>query len=206
LTEKIRRNPYSVVLFDEIEKAHPDVFNLLLQVLEDGILTDSHGRTVDFKNTVIIMTSNLGSGALTEPKRLGFNNENTQEAEQIKTEKAVLEALKGHFRPEFLNRVDEIVVFRKLTDEDIKKIATLMLSQINERIVNLGIDLTFTDEVVTHLAKEGFDPVYGARPLRRAMQRQIEDSLSLKILEGEVVRGDKIEAVLEDGKVAYKKM
>ena len=175
-------------------------------MLEDGILTDSHGRTVDFKNTVIIMTSNLGSGALTEPKRLGFNNENTQEAEQIKTEKAVLEALKGHFRPEFLNRVDEIVVFRKLTDEDIKKIATLMLSQINERIVNLGIDLTFTDEVVTHLAKEGFDPVYGARPLRRAMQRQIEDSLSLKILEGEVVRGDKIEAVLEDGKVAYKKM
>ena len=206
LTEKIRRNPYSVVLFDEIEKAHPDVFNLLLQVLEDGILTDSHGRTVDFRNTVIIMTSNLGSGALVEPKRLGFNNEVTDEAEQIKTEKAVLEALKGHFRPEFLNRVDEIVVFRKLSDEDIKKIATLMLSQINERIVNLGIDLTFSDEVTEHLAKEGFDPVYGARPLRRAMQRQIEDSLSLKILEGEVVRGDKIRAELSDGKVVYKKI
>jgi len=206
LTEKIRRNPYSVVLFDEIEKAHPDVFNLLLQVLDDGILTDSHGRTVDFKNTVIIMTSNLGTGALIEPKRLGFNNEASDEAEQIKTEKAVLEALKGHFRPEFLNRVDEIVVFRKLTDEDIKKIASLMLSQINERIKNLGIDLTFSDEVISHLAKEGFDPVYGARPLRRAMQRQIEDSLSLKILEGEVKNGDKVEAVLDDGKVIYKKI
>ena len=205
LTEKIRRNPYSVVLFDEIEKAHPDVFNLLLQVLEDGILTDSHGRTVDFKNTVIIMTSNLGSGTLVEPKRLGFNNEQNDEAEQIKTEKAVLEALKGHFRPEFLNRVDEIVVFRKLSDEDIKKIAELMLCQINERIKNLGIELVFSDEVVSHLAKEGFDPVYGARPLRRAMQRQIEDSLSLKLLEGEVIKGDKLEAVLEDGKVVYKK-
>ena len=206
LTEKIRRNPYSVVLFDEIEKAHPDVFNLLLQVLDDGILTDSHGRTVDFKNTVIIMTSNLGTGALTEPKRLGFNNEQNGEEEQKKTEKMVLEALKGHFRPEFLNRVDEIVVFRKLTDEDIKKIATLMLSQINERIRNLGIDLTFSDEVVTHLAKEGFDPVYGARPLRRAMQRQIEDSLSLKLLEGEISGGDKVEAVLEEGRVVYTKL
>ena len=206
LTEKIRRNPYSVVLFDEIEKAHPDVFNLLLQVLEDGILTDSHGRTVDFKNTVIIMTSNLGSGQLIEPKRLGFNNEKTEEEEQIKTEKAVFEALKGHFRPEFLNRVDEIVVFRKLSDEDIKKIATLMLGQINERIKNLGIDLTFSDEVVSHLAKEGFDPVYGARPLRRAMQRQIEDSLSLRLLEGEVQRGDRVEAVLEDARVVYKKI
>ena len=204
LTEKIRRNPYSVVLFDEIEKAHPDVFNLLLQVLEDGILTDSHGRTVDFKNTIIIMTSNLGSGALTEPKRLGFNNEKDNEIEQIKTEKAVLEALKGHFRPEFLNRVDEIVVFRKLSDEDIKKIATLMLSAINDRIRNLGIDLEFSDEVVAHLAKEGFDPVYGARPLRRAMQRQIEDSLSLKLLEGEVKNGDKVSAELCDGCVVYK--
>ena len=205
LTEKIRRNPYSVVLFDEIEKAHPDVFNLLLQVLEDGILTDSHGRTVDFKNTVIIMTSNLGSGSLAEPKRLGFNNDGGNEAEQIKAEKAVLEALKGHFRPEFLNRVDEIVVFRRLTDEDIKKIASLMLLQINERIVNLGINLDFSDEVVEHLAKAGFDPVYGARPLRRAMQRQIEDSLSLKLLEGEVAKGDNVEAVLDEGKVVYKK-
>jgi len=194
------------VLFDEIEKAHPDVFNLLLQVLDDGILTDSHGRSVDFKNTVIIMTSNLGTGSLTEPKRLGFNNETDDEKEQIKTEKLVLEALKGHFRPEFLNRVDEIVVFRKLTDEDIKKIATLMLSQINERIKNLGIDLTFSDEVISHLAKEGFDPVYGARPLRRAMQRQIEDSLSLKILEGEISGGDKVEAVLEENRVVYKKV
>ena len=206
LTEKIRRNPYSVVLFDEIEKAHPDVFNLLLQVLDDGILTDSHGRTVDFKNTVIIMTSNLGTGTLTEPKRLGFNNEQSNDEEQKKTEKMVLEALKGHFRPEFLNRVDEIVVFRKLTDEDIKKIATLMLSGINDRIKSLGIDLVFSDEVISHLAKEGFDPVYGARPLRRAMQRQIEDSLSLKLLEGEISGGDKVEAVLEDGRVLYKKV
>ncbi len=204
LTEKIRRNPYSVVLFDEIEKAHPDVFNLLLQVLEDGILTDSHGRTVDFKNTCIIMTSNLGSGSLAEPKSLGFINDERQEAEQIKTEKAVMEALKGHFRPEFLNRVDEIVVFRRLTDESIKQIALLMLTQINDRIKNLGVNLTFTDEVVEHLAKAGFDPVYGARPLRRAMQRQIEDSLSLELLEGNIAKGDNVQAVLEDGKVCYK--
>ncbi len=206
LTEKIRRNPYSVVLFDEIEKAHPDVFNLLLQVLEDGILTDSHGRTVDFKNTCIIMTSNLGSGSLAEPKSLGFVNDDRQEAEQIKTEKAVMEALKGHFRPEFLNRVDEIVVFRRLTDESIKQIAHLLLSQINERIKNLGVNLTFNDEVVEHLAKAGFDPVYGARPLRRAMQRQIEDSLSLELLEGNIAKGDNVQAVLEDGKVCYKKV
>ena len=204
LTEKIRRNPYSVVLFDEVEKAHPDVFNLLLQVLEDGILTDSHGRTVDFKNTVIIMTSNLGSSALAEPKRLGFNNDNDSQEEQAKAEKAVLEALKGHFRPEFLNRLDEIVVFRKLDDEDIKKIAHLLLSQINGRISSLGIDLEFTDEVVEHLAKAGFDPVYGARPLRRAMQRQIEDSLSIELLEGKIKKGDKIKAELIDGKVEYR--
>ncbi len=206
LTEKIRRNPYAVVLFDEVEKAHPDVFNLLLQVLEDGILTDSHGRTVDFKNTVIIMTSNLGSSTLAEPKRLGFNNEEKTEEEHARAEKQVLDALKGHFRPEFLNRVDEIVVFNKLSDEDIKKIAFLMLSEINKRIENLGIKLTFTDEVVEHLAKVGFDATYGARPLRRAMQRQIEDSLSLKILEGEVKNGDAVEAVVEDGKVVYKKI
>ncbi|MBP3579785.1 MAG: ATP-dependent Clp protease ATP-binding subunit [Clostridia bacterium] len=206
LTEKIRRNPYSVVLFDEIEKAHPDVFNLLLQVLEDGILTDSHGRMVDFKNTCIIMTSNLGSGSLAEPKALGFINDDKQQAEQIKTEKAVMEALKGHFRPEFLNRVDEIVVFRRLTDESIKQIAHLMLSQINERIKNLGVNLTFSEEVVEHLAKAGFDPVYGARPLRRAMQRQIEDSLSLELLEGNIAKGDNVQAVLEDGKVCYKKI
>jgi len=141
--------------------------------------------------------------ALSILTNLGFNNDESSEAEQMKAEKAVLEALKGHFRPEFLNRVDEIVVFRKLSDEDIKRIAILMLNQINERIVNLGINLTFSDEVVDHLAKAGFDPVYGARPLRRAMQRQIEDSLSLKLLEGEVVKGDSIKAVLEDGKVVY---
>ncbi len=205
LTEKIRRNPYSVVLFDEIEKAHPDVFNLLLQVLEDGILTDSHGRTVDFKNTVIIMTSNLGGAALSEPKRLGFNNTDKTEEEHARAEKAVLDALKGHFRPEFLNRVDEIVVFNKLSDEDIKKIALLMLSEINKRIENLGITLIFSDEVVEHLAKIGFDVTYGARPLRRAMQRQIEDSLSIKLLEGEVKKGDVIEAVVQDGKIVYKK-
>lgn len=206
LTEKIRRHPYSVVLFDEIEKAHPDVFNILLQVLEDGILTDSHGRTVDFRNTCIIMTSNLGSGSIAEPKSLGFLNDEKNEEEQVKAEKAVMDALKGHFRPEFLNRVDEIVVFHRLTDESIKKIAYLMLSGINERIKNLGVNISFTDEVVEHLAKIGFDPVYGARPLRRAMQRQIEDSLSLELLEGNISKGDNVEAVLENGKVCYKKI
>ena len=203
LTEKIRRKPYSVLLFDEIEKAHPDVFNILLQILEDGILTDSHGRRVDFRNSVIIMTSNLGHSSEVEPKRLGFVNDADKTAEHDRQSARVNEALKGYFRPEFLNRVDEIVVFRKLSDEDIGKIASLMLGEITKRIENLGIKISFTDEVTKALAKEGFDEVYGARPLRRAIQRKIEDSFSIELLEGKVKKGDKVVAKINDGTILY---
>ena len=204
LTEKIRRNPYSVVLFDEIEKAHPDVFNILLQILEDGRLTDSHGRVVDFKNTVIIMTSNLGAGSITEPKSLGFTELKSADDEHKTSSKNVNDALKKAFRPEFLNRIDEIVVFRKLSVEDIKKIAFLMLDEIKKRIENMGIDISFGDDVISFLAKEGFDPVYGARPLRRAMQRKIEDSLSIQMLDGSIKSGDTVTAYLDENQVKYK--
>ena len=204
LTEKIRRNPYSVVLFDEIEKAHPDVFNILLQILEDGRLTDSHGRVVDFKNTVIILTSNLGSGAIAEPKQLGFTKAETAAETHERSVQGVMDALKKAFRPEFLNRLDEIVVFKKLDDADIKKIALLMLNEIAARIEGMGMHVTFGDDVVEFLAKAGFDPVYGARPLRRALQRKIEDSLSVELLEEKIKPGDTFEAYLEDGAVKYR--
>ena len=202
LTEKVRRRPYSVVLFDEIEKAHPDVFNMLLQILEDGILTDAQGRRVDFKNTVIIMTSNCGAGAITEPKHLGFTAES---AGDDKMRANVMDALKGTFRPEFLNRVDEIVVFNKLSDEDIRKIASLMLTELAARIAGSGVTVSFDGELVAHLARVGFDPVYGARPLRRAIVRSVEDSLSEAMLAGEVKAGDTVTAKLRDGKVVYEK-
>ena len=205
LTEKIRRHPYSVVLFDEIEKAHPDVFNILLQVLEDGRLTDSHGRVVDFRNTVIIMTSNLGSGAVAERKNLGFATQSSAE-EYDREARAVNEALKQSFRPEFLNRIDEIVIFRKLSDESIRNIAKLMLSEIAKRIEQQNISIEFDDEVVAYLAKEGFDPVYGARPLRRAMQRRIEDSLSTELLNGNIKPGDNVRAFMDDGNVKFSKI
>ena len=204
LTEKIRRKPYSVVLFDEIEKAHSDVFNILLQILEDGMLTDSHGRRVDFKNTVVIMTSNLGYSGVEAPKKLGFVTETDKDAENERERRKVLDALKGYFRPEFLNRVDEIVVFHKLSDEDIRKIARLMLTDVAKRVGELGISLSFTDEVVAELAKEGFDEVYGARPLRRAIQRRIEDGLSVELLESRIAKGDRVTASLEDGKIVYR--
>jgi len=206
LTEKVRRHPYSVVLFDEIEKAHPDVFNILLQILEDGMLTDSHGRRVDFKNTVVILTSNIGSNALVEPKHLGFSEVKTSEDEEKKAKQSVMEALKGTFRPEFLNRIDETVIFHKLTNEDIKKITILMLDEIKKRIATSGITISFSDEVAALLAKEGFDPVYGARPLRRAIQRKIEDGLSVELLEGNIATGDNVKAVAEDNSVKYIKI
>lgn len=203
LTEKIRRRPYSVVLFDEIEKAHPDVFNILLQILEDGILTDAQGRRVDFKNTIIIMTSNVGANSIVEPKKLGFVDDNTVD-EHTDIKAAVMEALKQTFKPEFLNRVDEIITFNKLTDENIREIAGIMLREVTGRINALGIEIEFTPEVVASLAKEGFDPVYGARPLRRAIIRRVEDSFSEAMLRGEVKAGDSVECVLEDGKIVYK--
>ena len=205
LTEKLRRRPYSVVLFDEIEKAHPDVFNIMLQILEDGILTDAQGRRVDCKNTIIIMTSNVGASGITMPKKLGFTGdaESAVKDEREKVRGTAMEALKATFRPEFLNRLDEIIVFNKLTGEDIEKITSLMLAEVRKRIENLGISVTFAPEVVAHLAKEGFDPVYGARPLRRAIVRKVEDSFSEAMLQGQVKAGDTVEAVLEGDGIRY---
>ena len=209
LTEKIRRRPYSVILFDEIEKAHPDVFNILLQILEDGILTDAQGRKVDFKNTIIIMTSNVGASSIVDKAKssVGFSFENdgmVSDKENVKTK--VMAHLRDTFRPEFLNRVDEIIVFNKLTDEDIRKIAEIMLGEIKKRIQALNIEIEFSDEVINTLAKEGFDPVYGARPLRREIQRRIEDSFSTAMLEGEFTAGDKVVATLDEGTVAWRKI
>ena len=202
LTEKIRRRPYSVVLFDEIEKAHPDVFNIMLQVLEDGILTDSQGRCVDFKNTVIIMTSNAGASGVGNSRTLGFGESNT-ENEKRQDRERVMNALKQTFRPEFLNRIDDIIVFNKLTDENIHAIAKIMLAQVGERIESLGIDISFDESVCLLLAREGFDEVYGARPLRRAIVRLIEDALSTDMLEGKVKSGDTVNATAKDGKIVF---
>ena len=179
LTEAVRRKPYSVVLFDEIEKAHPDVFNILLQILEDGRLTDAQGRKVDFKNTVIIMTSNVGARLITEKKgSLGFASEDNQKLDSEKVKELVLGELKSTFRPEFLNRVDDIIVFHKLTDEDIREIAGRMLKTLQKRLSEIGISAEFAEAAVAEIAKEGFDPIYGARPLRRAIQTKLEDRLS----------------------------
>ncbi len=189
LTEKVRRKPYSVVLFDEIEKAHPDVFNILLQILEDGILTDSQGRRVDFKNTVIIMTSNVGARLITDKAKMslgfGTREENTDsDYEQVKAK--VLGELKEVFRPELINRIDEIIVFRKLTQEDIKTITGIMLNSLKERMLSLGYEVEFTDSLIEHLTEAGYDETYGARPLRRAIQSEVEDFLADTLLNEEV--------------------
>ncbi len=202
LTEKIRRAPYSVVLFDEIEKAHPDVFNILLQILEDGRLTDSKGRTVSFKNTVIIMTSNIGARHLTEKRKsLGFAESDS--AEEVNAKEAVLGELKKAFKPEFLNRVDDIIVFNKLTRDEICLIAENMLGTLNKRLNDMNITAVFTKNAVEKIADEGFDPVYGARPLRRAIQSKIEDVLSEKILESSVKSGDTVTVDCLDGKLVF---
>ncbi len=204
LTEKIRRRPYSVVLFDEIEKAHPDVFNILLQVLDDGILTDSQGRRVDFKNTIIIMTSNAGATATSGTRMLGFGETSASENEKKEAETRMMNALKQTFRPEFLNRIDDIIVFNKLTDTDIRAIADIMLTEVKARVAALGIDLSFDESAAALVAKEGFDPVYGARPLRRAIVRMIEDTFSTEMLEGKWQKGDSIIVYAEEGKILYR--
>jgi len=191
LTEKVRRKPYSVILFDEIEKAHPDVFNMLLQILEDGRLTDSQGRTVDFRNTVIIMTSNVGARMITEPKRMGFapgGDEKARNYDDMKNN--VMGELKRTFRPEFLNRVDEVIVFHPLDEENIKSIVSLMVDVLAKRLKQNAITLEVTDGAKSLLAKKGFDQVYGARPLRRAIQSMVEDRLAEEMLEGKVKAGD----------------
>ncbi len=205
LTEKIRRNPYSVVLFDEIEKTHPDVFNILLQILDDGILTDAQGRRVDFKNTVIIMTSNVGASGIISSRRLGFSvsDEKADEREMIRA--SVTDSLKRTFKPEFLNRIDEIIVFNKLDEECIKRIAHLLLHRIARRCGDIGITVTFGDDVAELIAKEGFDPDYGARPIKRAAVRLVEDSFSEAMLEGRIAAGDTVAASVSEGKVIYEK-
>jgi ATP-dependent Clp protease ATP-binding subunit ClpC len=192
LTEKVRRQPYSVILFDEIEKAHPDVFNLLLQILEDGVLTDSQGRRVDFKNTVIIMTSNIGARLITDKKvSFGFTPETeSQDNEDIKDK--VMSELKSSFRPEFLNRIDDIIVFTKLTSDEIEIIASKMLENLNTRLKELDIKVSFEHDVIKRLAEKGYDPSFGARPLRRKIQSDIEDALSEKILDGSIKNGDTV--------------
>ncbi len=204
LTEKIRRQPYSVILFDEIEKAHPDVFNIMLQLLDDGILTDSQGRRVDFRNTVIIMTSNLGAKDIlnTTTTKMGFGTQSETEADHDAIREKVMAKVKDAFRPEFLNRIDEIIVFDRLKEEEIKEIAKIMLKGLENRLLANGITAEFTDNAISEIAKEGFDAVYGARPLRRAIQNKIEDMLSEKIIGGEI--GDKVTVDAEDGKFITK--
>lgn len=206
LTEKVRRKPYSVVLFDEIEKAHPDVFNMLLQILEDGRLTDSQGRTVDFKNTIIIMTSNVGARLITEKQSsLGFNseNENAEESEKKDIKELVTGELRKVFRPEFLNRVDDIIVFNKLNKDEIKQIAVKMLKTLENRLDKINIKISFTDNAVSEIADKGFDENYGARPLRRAIQNEIEDPLSEQMLEGKVKDGAVVTCDFADGQFTF---
>lgn len=206
LTEKVRRKPYSVVLFDEIEKAHPDVFNMLLQILEDGRLTDSQGRTVDFKNTIIIMTSNVGARLITEKQSsLGFNseNENVEESEKKDIKELVTGELRKVFRPEFLNRVDDIIVFNKLNKDEIKQIAVKMLKTLENRLDKMNIKISFTDNAISEIANKGFDENYGARPLRRAIQNEIEDPLSEQMLEGKVKDGAVVTCDFADGQFTF---
>ncbi len=196
LTEAVRRKPYSIILMDEVEKAHPEVFNVLLQVLDDGRLTDGQGRTVDFKNTVIIMTSNIGSQWITD---LGG-----KDYDELK--RRVMEAVKSHFKPEFLNRIDEIIIFRSLSIDNIKRIAELQLAYLVKRVEERGIELIFTDKLKTMIAREGYDPVYGARPLKRLIQKKLQDPLAMMILKGDITEGNKVKAD-EDakGNVTFKK-
>ena len=191
LTEAVRRRPYKVILFDEVEKAHPDVFNILLQILEDGRLTDGHGRTVDFKNTVVIMTSNLGSQEF-QRGSLGFRHEAQSKSEQKRLQSSIESALKQTFRPEFLNRIDEIIIFQPLTEGQIREIVDLMMKEVQARIEDRKITVVLTEEAKSWLAGEGFDPNFGARPLRRTIQREVETPLSRKILMGEFKEGDKV--------------
>jgi ATP-dependent Clp protease ATP-binding subunit ClpB len=197
LTEAVRRRPYSVVLFDEIEKAHHDVFNVLLQILDDGRLTDGQGRVVNFKNTIIIMTSNVGSHLILEYR-------GQLEGEQYERMKeSVLDALRHHFRPEFLNRVDEIIVFHALTEADLKQIVDIQLERLRTRLAERRITLELTDEAKSHLARAGYDPVYGARPLKRAIQREIETPLSRLILKGDVKDSSVLRADVAGGQITF---
>jgi len=205
LTEKVRRQPYSVVLFDEIEKAHPDVFNILLQVLEEGRLTDGKGRTVDFRNTVIIMTSNVGANLISRDTKLGFVVGDTEEYDYERMKEQVLSAMKKMFRPEFLNRVDEVIVFKALNEQEIRKIVDLQLRKVEERLKDRDIHLDVSNEVKDLIAEEGFSREFGARPLRRVIERKLETLLSEKILEGKIAHGDLVSVSLKDNQIHIEK-
>jgi ATP-dependent Clp protease ATP-binding subunit ClpB len=196
LTEAVRRRPYSVVLFDEIEKAHPEVFNVMLQILDDGRMTDGHGRTVDFKNTIVIMTSNVGSQWIQE---LGTT-------ERTEMENRVTEALRASFKPEFLNRIDEIIIFQSLTVDDILKIVDIQIDKLGRRLADKNIELILSDGSKDLIAEKGYDPVYGARPLKRVIQQFIENPLSLEILEGKIPDGTRVSAEAERDKIVFKKI
>ncbi len=206
LSERIRRKPYSVILFDEIEKAHPDVFNILLQVLDDGHITDSQGRKVDFKNTVIIMTSNAGARNISSPKQLGFSTGDQKEQEYKTIQKGVMEEVKRLFRPEFLNRIDETIVFHPMTKEEIREIVEILFKQIQMRVKeNMNITLNLTKDAADFMAEKGYNPIYGARPLRRELQSRIEDQLADQILEGNIQSGDCIQIVRKNDQIEFVK-
>jgi ATP-dependent Clp protease ATP-binding subunit ClpC len=205
LTEAVRRKPYSVVLFDEIEKAHPDVFNILLQLMDDGRLTDAQGRTVDFRNTVVIMTSNVGAQFLKQEGSMGFKRENQEDDRHKAMKSRVLSELARTFRPEFLNRIDETIVFRSLTEVELKQIVDLMLSEVGERLAEQEMKLEVTEATKDYLLKEGFDPAYGARPLRRAIQRAIENGLSEALLRGQFKSGDTIRVDVGENGILFEK-
>ena len=194
LTEAVRRRPYSVVLFDEIEKAHPEVFNVLLQILDDGRMTDGQGRTVDFKNTIVIMTSNIGSQwiqqlAGTNPAEIGNK---------------VTEALRAHFKPEFLNRIDETIIFKNLSLEQLVEIVKIQIKKLRDRLTDRKIDLVLTDGVMSFIAEKGYDPIYGARPLKRVIQQYLENPLSMDILKGRVKDGDRVDADIDGHQIVFK--
>ncbi len=205
LSDKVRRHPYSVVLFDEIEKAHPDVFHILLQILDEGRLTDAQGNAVDFRNTVIIMTSNAGAERIVAPKTLGFSQQQDAEADHIRMKNAVMEEVQHIFRPEFLNRIDEIIVFHALTEKDIRAILELQLSQIRERLAqSRPMHLQFSEEALAFLAKKGYDPRYGARPVRRLLQSMLEDPLAERLLQGTVREGDFLTVITDGEKLDFR--
>lgn len=206
LSEKVRRNPYSVILLDEVEKAHPDVFNILLQVLDDGHITDAQGRKVDFKNTIIIMTSNAGAQAIVEPKKLGFTAVNDEKQNYERMKGSVMEEVKRLFKPEFLNRIDEIIVFRSLNKEEIDRIVALLLKDFEERCKKqMDIRLSIGPSVKKFIAEKGYDPKFGARPLKRAIQSHVEDALAEEILSGRISAGDAVTARMANGKIKFEK-
>ena len=206
LSEKVRKKPYSVLLFDEIEKAHPDVFNMLLQVLEDGQITDAQGRQIDFKNTIIIMTSNAGANRIISPKTLGFGQNVSADEEHKKMKAGVMEEVKHIFKPEFINRIDEMIVFHTLSKDNIHDIAAVMCRNFVKRVKEqMDMELVIRDEVIDYVSKKGFDKDYGARPLRRALQAEVEDCLAEAVLQGEVHVGDTVEVLIKNEKVYVQK-